>query len=66
MKKLFAGLAGLTAISALAFAANAADLSTGGGGYKDYVPAAVWTGFYFGGNLGYGWGSSGQLACVHG
>ena len=58
MKKLFAGLAGLTAVSALAFAANAADLCAGGGGYKDYVPAAVWTGFYFGGNLGYGWGAS--------
>ena len=63
MKKLFAGLAGLTVASALAFSANAADLYAGGGGYKDYAPAAVWSGFYFGGNLGYGWGSSSdQLA----
>jgi len=63
MKKLFAGLAGLTAASALAFSANAADLYAGGG-YKDYAPAAVWSGFYFGGNLGYGQGaSSDQLAC---
>ena len=54
---------GLTAASALAFSANAADLYAGGGGYKDYAPAAVWSGFYFGGNLGYGWGaSSDQLA----
>ena len=64
MKKLFAGLAGLTVASALAFSANAADLYAGGGGYKDYAPAAVWSGFYFGGNLGYGWGASGQLACT--
>jgi outer membrane immunogenic protein len=63
MKKLFAGLAGLTVASALAFSANAADLYAGGG-YKDYAPAAVWSGFYFGGNLGYGWGASGQLACT--
>ena len=42
MKKLFAGLAGLTVASALAFSANAADLYAGGGGYKDYAPAAVW------------------------
>ena len=63
MKKLFAGLLGLTAASALAFAANAADLYAGGG-YKDYAPAAVWSGFYFGGNLGYGQGPSGQLACA--
>jgi outer membrane immunogenic protein len=61
MKKLFAGLVGLTAASALAFSASAADLNAGGG-YKDYVPAAVWSGFYFGGNLGYGWGASGRLA----
>lgn len=63
MKKIFAGLMGLTAASALAFSANAADLNAGGGGYKDYAPAAVWSGFYFGGNLGYGQGaSSDQLA----
>ncbi len=65
MKKLFAGLAGLTVASALAFSANAADLYAGGGGYKDYAPAAVWSGFYFGGNLGYGWGRK-RPACLHG
>ncbi len=64
MKKLFAGLVGLTVASALAFSANAADLGPASGGYKDYTPAAVWSGFYFGGNLGYGWGASGQLACT--
>jgi outer membrane immunogenic protein len=64
MKKLYAGLLGLTAASALAFSANAADLGPASGGYKDYAPAAVWSGFYFGGNLGYGQGaSSDQLAC---
>ena len=62
MKKLYAGLIGLTAVSALALSANAADLSAPGG-YKDYTPAAVWSGFYAGVNLGYGWGPSGQLAC---
>jgi outer membrane immunogenic protein len=62
MKKLFAGLAGLAAVSLLAISANAADLSAPGG-YKDYTPAAVWTGFYAGVNGGYGWGQSGQLAC---
>ena len=62
MKKLYAGLIGLTAASALAFSANAADMYAPGG-YKDYVPAAVWAGFYAGANVGYGWGTSGQLAC---
>jgi outer membrane immunogenic protein len=62
MKKVYAGLIGLTAVSALALSANAADLSAPGG-YKDYTPAAVWSGFYAGVNLGYGWGPSGQLAC---
>ncbi len=62
MKKLYTGLTGLMAASALAFAANAADLSAPGG-YKDYTPAAVWTGFYAGVNLGYGAGAdSSQLA----
>ncbi len=62
MKKLYAGLIGLTAASALAVSANAADMYAAGG-YKDYAPAAVWAGFYAGANLGYGWGTSGQLAC---
>ena len=62
MKKLYAGLIGLTAASALAFSANAADMYAPGG-YKDYAPAAVWAGFYAGANVGYGWGTSGQLAC---
>ncbi len=62
MKKLYAGLIGLTAASALALSANAADMYAPGG-YKDYVPAAVWAGFYAGANVGYGWGTSGQLAC---
>ena len=63
MKKLYAGLIGLTAASALALSANAADMYSPGG-YKDYVPAAVWAGFYAGANVGYGWGTSGQLACT--
>src|SRR5208337_4840110 len=62
MKKLYAGLIGLTAASALALSANAADMYAPGG-YKDYAPAAVWAGFYAGANVGYGWGTSGQLAC---
>ena len=62
MKKFYAGLIGLTAASALALSANAADMYAPGG-YKDYVPAAVWAGFYAGVNAGYGWGTSGQLAC---
>jgi len=48
-------------IGALAVAAqvNAADLYSGGG-YKDapaYVPAPMWTGFYFGAHLGADWSS---------
>ncbi len=62
MKKIYAGLLGLTAASVLALSANAADMYAPGG-YKDYTPAAVWTGFYAGVNVGYGWGPSGQLAC---
>jgi len=62
MKKICAGLFGLTAVSALAIPANAADMY---GGYKD-VPytVATWAGFYAGVNLGYGWSAeSDQLAC---
>lgn len=62
MKKLYAGLIGLTAASAMALSANAADIYAPGG-YKDFAPAAVWAGFYGGANVGYGWGPSGQLAC---
>jgi outer membrane immunogenic protein len=65
MKKLYAGFTGLMAASALAFSANAADLSAPASGYKDNTPAAAWTGFYFGANLGYGSAaSSDQLACT--
>lgn len=63
MKSFYAGLIGLTAASALALSANAADLS-GPGGYKDYAPAAGWNGFYLGPSLGYAWDTnSDQLAC---
>jgi outer membrane immunogenic protein len=50
---------GLTLTGALALSAlpaNAADLSPGG--YKDSAPpVTVWSGFYGGVNLGYGWGN---------
>ena len=51
--------AGAATVGALAMATqvNAADLYSGGG-MKDapvFVPAAVWTGFYFGANIGAGW-----------
>ena len=64
MKKLCAGLIGLTAVSALAFPANAADLYARGG-YKDFAPVTSWSGFYAGVNLGYGSdAASDQLACT--
>jgi outer membrane immunogenic protein len=54
------GLFGLTLSGALALAplhAGAADLSMGGGGYKDVgSPAWIWNGFYAGANVGGGWG----------
>ena len=63
MKRIYAGLLGLTAASVLALSAHAADMYAPAG-YKDYAPAATWQGFYVGANLGYGWGaSSDQLAC---
>jgi opacity protein-like surface antigen len=51
---------GAAALGALAVAsvtqANAADIYSGGGGYKDIpVPLPVWAGFYVGGNLGIEW-----------
>jgi outer membrane immunogenic protein len=66
MKKQFcAGLLGLAAVSAAALQANAADMFSGPGGYKDVPYASVtWSGFYVGVNLGYGWSAqSDQLAC---
>jgi len=64
MKRIYAGLIGLTAVSALALSANAADWYPGPGGYKDVSYPAVWAGFYGGFSLGYGWSeASDQLAC---
>ncbi|MGO8779868.1 MAG: outer membrane protein [Rhodomicrobium sp.] len=64
MKRIYAGLIGLTAASALALSANAADMYPGPGGYKDVSYPAVWAGFYGGANIGYGWSeASDQLAC---
>jgi outer membrane immunogenic protein len=61
---MYPGVAALLAAAAVAFQASAADLSAADG-YKDYAPRAVWTGFYFGGNLGYGKSAwSDQLACA--
>ncbi len=57
MKKLHAGLLGLTLTGALALSANAADMYRGGlkdGPAPAYVPVATWTGFYGGFNLGFG------------
>ncbi len=65
MKKLYPGLVGLTAASALALSANAADMYPGPGGYKDVAYPVVWAGFYGGAFLGYGWSvESDQLACT--
>ncbi len=65
MKKLYAGLIGLAAVSAVALQANAADMYPGPGGYKDLpYPVATWAGFYGGVDVGYGWSAqSDQLAC---
>ncbi len=67
MIKLPACLLGLALTSALAFAANGADLYRDGpGGYKDgYYPVATWTGFYAGVNAGGGWSQdNGQLGIL--
>jgi outer membrane immunogenic protein len=55
MKKLL-----LASIAAAAFCtapALAADMPTKGPVYKAVAPMFSWTGFYVGGNVGYGWGS---------
>ena len=57
MKKLHAGLLGLTLTSALALSANATDYYRGSlkdGPAPAYVPVDIWTGFYVGINGGYG------------
>lgn len=68
MKKLYTGLVGVTAASAMALQANAADWHGGSEapGYAAVaVPVPVWAGFYWGPNLGYGWSTeSDQLACT--
>ena len=65
MKKIYAGLLGLTLTSALALSANAADYYRGG--LKDGPPPPPpppayvqvnWSGFYVGFNGGYGWTSN--------
>jgi outer membrane immunogenic protein len=51
-----AGILLTAAVALSAFSAEAADIY--GGSFKDapvYAPANTWTGFYFGGNGGYGW-----------
>src|ERR1035438_8530934 len=52
----------LATVAAIGFAsvASAADLPTKGPYYKAPVaaPAFSWTGFYIGGDIGYGWGTS--------
>ncbi len=50
MRQIILGAVGAIA---LAVSAQAADLAAGPGGLKDnYVPAASWTGFYFGAHVG--------------
>ena len=56
MKKFFASIAAIGAIG-LVSSANAADMPARGPVYKAPVVATAynWTGFYIGGNAGYGW-----------
>jgi outer membrane immunogenic protein len=60
MKRLCAGLLGLTAMSAAAFSANAADMY---GGLRDGAAyaSAAWSGVYAGVNGGYGWTANGDI-----
>jgi outer membrane immunogenic protein len=65
MKKMYAGLVGLTAMSAFALSAEAADIYRGG--LKDgpaYVAVTTWNGFYGGFNAGYGWAADDNWALV--
>jgi outer membrane immunogenic protein len=61
--KLSTGILGLTLSSVVALAsANAADMyAPGPGGYKDFGPIAIWSGFYAGVNGGYAWGTEADV-----
>jgi len=56
MRRFAAGLIAAASIFALASIASAADMPAKAPAYKPPV-AYNWTGFYFGGHVGYGWGS---------
>jgi outer membrane immunogenic protein len=53
------GLIGLASSAVLISSAYAADMSAAPeGGYKDYGPGVMWSGFYIGANGGYAWQDS--------
>jgi outer membrane immunogenic protein len=56
MKKLL--VAGIAAAAFFGASALAADMPTKGPAYQSPQPMFNWTGFYIGGNAGYGWGGS--------